>query len=375
MKQNTYCAEVSTYDRTGGNDDGFSGTYSFIRKNADSSLVIFEQKGPGVINRIWTPTASEDTLDFYIDDTLHKAFSICYKDLFSGKVYPFVSPLCNHQLGGYYSYLPIPFNKFCKIVFRGKTTQFHQIGYRLFKGNVAVKSFSLSPDEHEKAALEKIKSVWQNPEAVIKNIKGTTGSQKIITLKPGETSVVFNSGKPGRIAGFEIISQATLDTIAKNIDLKITWDDDKRPAIYCPLSDYFGYAFGKASMMGLMAGSDGKKHYSWFPMPYDKSAKIELIYRKKNNDTLLNGARLLVKVYLQNKKRDVATEGKFYASWNTQNPVATGKPYTLLDAKGKGHLAGVVLQAQGLKPGMTLFFEGDDSTVVDGETRFHGTGF
>ncbi len=49
---NTYCAEVSAYDRTGGNDDGFSGTYCFIRKNADSSLVIFEQKGPGVINRI-----------------------------------------------------------------------------------------------------------------------------------------------------------------------------------------------------------------------------------------------------------------------------------------------------------------------------------
>jgi hypothetical protein len=90
---NTYSAEVSTYDPTGGNDDGFNGTYSFVRKNADSSLVIFEQKGPGVINRIWTPTPSADTLDFYIDDTSHKAFSICYMDLFSGKVFPFVAPL------------------------------------------------------------------------------------------------------------------------------------------------------------------------------------------------------------------------------------------------------------------------------------------
>ena len=373
-EENTYCAEVSTYDPTGGNDDGFSGTYSFLRKNADSSLVIFEQKGPGVINRIWTPTPSGDTLDFYIDDTLHKAFSICYMDLFSGKVYPFVAPLCNNQLGGYYSYLPIPFNKFCKIVFRGKKTQFHQIGYRLYKSNVAIKSFSLSLNDNGNTALEKIKSVWKNPEGIIENIKSVTESQKIITLKPGETSVAFQSDKPGHIAGFEIISQATLDTIAKNIDLKIIWDDDKRPAVYCPLADYFGYAFGKSSMMGLMAGSDGKKHYSWFPMPYDKSAKIELIYRKTNNDALLNGVTLLVKVYSQNKKRDAATEGKFYAVWNTKNPVATGSPYAMLDVKGKGHLAGVVLQAQGLKPGMTLFFEGDDSTVVDGETRFHGTG-
>ena len=68
-EENTYCSEVSTYDRTGLNNDGFSGTYSFIRRNADSSLVIFEQKGPGVINRFWTPTPTNDTLDFYIDDT------------------------------------------------------------------------------------------------------------------------------------------------------------------------------------------------------------------------------------------------------------------------------------------------------------------
>ena len=33
-----------------------------------------------------------------------------------------------------------------------------------------------------------------------------------------------------------------------------------------------------------------------------------------------------------------------------------------------------MLQAQGLKTGMTIFFEGDDSTVIDNELRFHGTG-
>ncbi|MEP6728438.1 MAG: DUF2961 domain-containing protein, partial [Bacteroidota bacterium] len=33
-----------------------------------------------------------------------------------------------------------------------------------------------------------------------------------------------------------------------------------------------------------------------------------------------------------------------------------------------------VLQAQGRNPGMTYFFEGDDSTVVDGTMRMHGTG-
>ena len=75
---NTIVAQTSTYDTTGGNNDGFSGTYSFIRKDKDSNLVIFDIKGAGVINRIWTPTPTSDTLDFYIDDTLHAAFSIKY---------------------------------------------------------------------------------------------------------------------------------------------------------------------------------------------------------------------------------------------------------------------------------------------------------
>ena len=42
--------------------------------------------------------------------------------------------------------------------------------------------------------------------------------------------------------------------------------------------------------------------------------------------------------------------------------------------KGKGHYVGTIHQAQGLRPGMTLFFEGDDSTYVDNKMRLHGTG-
>lgn len=47
--------QESSYDPTGGNDDGFSGKYSFIRKEKDN-LVLAEFEGPGVVNRIWTPT-------------------------------------------------------------------------------------------------------------------------------------------------------------------------------------------------------------------------------------------------------------------------------------------------------------------------------
>src|SRR5262245_8219095 len=57
---------ISSYDRTGGNDDGFSGRYSFVRKEGDG-LVIADLKGPGVIHRIWTPTPTDDPMEFYFD--------------------------------------------------------------------------------------------------------------------------------------------------------------------------------------------------------------------------------------------------------------------------------------------------------------------
>ena len=112
---NTIVAQTSTYDTTGGNNDGFSGTYSFIRKDKDSNLVIFDMKGAGVINRIWTPTPTNDTLDFYIDDTVHAAFSIKYTDLFSNKVYPFIHPLCGNELGVITAICPFLFKNIVKL--------------------------------------------------------------------------------------------------------------------------------------------------------------------------------------------------------------------------------------------------------------------
>ncbi|MCW3117660.1 MAG: hypothetical protein JWM28_1742 [Chitinophagaceae bacterium] len=375
---NTYSAETSTYDRTGLNNDGFAGTYSFIRRNADSSLVLFDVKGSGVINRIWTPTPSDDSLDFYIDDGLKPSFTLCYRDLFSGKVYPFVAPLCANQLGGYYCYLPIPFSTSCKIIFRGKTTRFHQIGYRLYPASTAITKFKLPLVKEEQDALAKIKSVWSGFSLSVKELNPDhlkiSSVNKKVTLVAGQKITVFETKQAGRIIGFDLSSSVDLEKTAKDIDLKITWDDEGTPAVYCPLADYFGYAFGKPSMKSLLAGSDGGKNYSYFPMPFDKSARIELLYRKAAGETEKAVVRVECNIFFSSQRRDIAREGKFYANWHRDNPVPFNYPYAMLDITGKGHFVGTVLQAQGLRTGMTTFFEGDDSTVVDGELRMHGTG-
>src|SRR5438270_12792313 len=44
--------EFSSYDRTGGNDDGFNGTYSCLSVASDG-CVIAQSSGPGEIDSIW----------------------------------------------------------------------------------------------------------------------------------------------------------------------------------------------------------------------------------------------------------------------------------------------------------------------------------
>ena len=370
--QDVYSSQTSSYDTTWKNDDGFNGRYSFLKRNADSSLLIFNVKGSGVINRIWTPTPTEDTLDFYIDGD-RPTFSVKFSDLFSGRQFPFVSPLCGNQLGGFYCYVPITFQRSCRIVFRGKKIQFHQIQYRLYPEGTSVKPFSLQLSQSEQEALQKINTLWTHKQKSIRDFY--TGeileSENQVVLNPGEAKVIFQTKAPGRILGIELSPATAFKGTYKNVDLRITWDNEKSPAVFCPVADFFGFAFGNLSMQSLLLGTHDEKNYCFFPMPFDDAAKIELIRRSSSPNR--DPVDVKVKVWYSSKARLQGQEGKFYTHWEVNKP-EKGKHHIFLDLKGRGHYVGTVLQSQGLKAGMTLFFEGDDSTAIDGHFRMHGTG-
>lgn len=367
--------QESSYDRTGNNDDGFSGKYSYIGKEGNK-LILADLKGPGVINRIWTPTPTTDTIQFYIDGEDTPRISVPFIDLFSGKVFPFIRPVCGNEIGGYYCYIPIQYSKSCKIMYVGERIQFHQIQYRTYPKETKVKSFSMDWSDLEKLALFKACGYWSDQPEPLRTAadleQNVQTEAKQFFISPGESIPFFESNTGGRIVGVEISCGDALNGANKDILLQASWDDDKELAINSPAADFFGYAYGKPAMQSLLAGYSQGVNYCYLPMPYEKKGEMRLVYKDREGAPLPK-IEINTKVYYTTDAK-TDNEGRLYTVWRREINPKDFEPYLMSQIEDRGHHVGIIHLAQGLKPGMTLFFEGDDSITVDGKMRVHGTG-
>jgi len=364
--------QISSYDPTGGNEDGFAGKYSYIRKEG-GKLVLADLTGPGVINRIWTPTPTRDTLEFYFDGEKKPRLRICFDDLFSGKVAPFVRPLCANEAGGFYCYFPFTYKKSCKILFTGELIQFHQIQYRNLEG-YNVETYTPELSSEEQALVEDICQKWSDINPTVDNYAtGYKVEERTLTLKPGEELPFFEASEGGRIVGFDIEAGAAFEGKYRDIILTAKWDGETDYAINAPVADFFGYGYGKPAMRNILIGSALGRNYCYLPAPYATSACLALKYATREN-VKQAPVQITTKVYYSSEALQTGREGKLYTNWRREPQCQEGKHFTFLSHKGKGHYVGTVHLAQGLVPKMTEFFEGDDSTYVDGAMRLHGTG-
>lgn len=373
LKDSVKVGSISSYDRSGGNDDGFSGKNSFVRKEKDG-LVLADLTGPGVIYRIWTPTPSDDVMEFYFDGETAPRISVKFRELFMGKHPVFECPLVGHGAGGFYSYVPLPFEKSCKVFIRAEKMQFYQINYAIYPEGKGIKTFVVNPDAGEKKNIEKAKTLFYMagkdirsyvvPEGISPEIMKTK-----VTLEPGKKASLFELNKPGRIVGIRITPADAIAGKKRDIVLRAYWDGEKEPSIVCPAGDFFGYAWGEPSAKSLLIGSADGVDYCYFPMPFDKSARMELLNESADGKDITVEAEVLFSANPRQKN-----EGKFYSVWHRENPTTKGNPFTFLDTEGHGHLVGLTQQSQGMESGNTYFFEGDDQTTIDGELAIHGTG-
>lgn len=338
----------SSYDRSGKNDDGFSGKHSYLRKEGNG-LVIAELKGPGAITRIWTPTPIDAPIEFFIDGAARPQIAMPFDQLFSGTERPFTGPLVGRGVGGFWSYVPIAFQRSLKVIVRAPKLQFYQINYALFPSGTDVGG------------------AWASKVVPI----DTSAAQRLsaeLLLAPGQPATVYETARPGRILSLRLGPSSAFAGDMRDIDVRMSWDG--RPAaIEMPASEFFAYSFGQPAVRSLIAGTDGETNYFNAPMPFSRGAKIELISRRTVGPPL----RISSEVIVSGESRET-DEGYLHAMWVRQVHVPRGVPFRMADISGRGKVVGFVLQAQGWQPGNTGFFEGDDVVEIDGDLAVHGTG-
>ena len=382
------CKQWSSYDRRSRYDEK-TGKYvywhangdgnGFIRKEGDA-LVLAEMDGPGCIWRIWSAMPKDGRLKITLDGATQPAVDLPFKSYFDGTTKPFVhKSLCYTSARGQNCYVPIPFAKSCKIVAEKGWGRYFHFTYSLFPPGTEVESFRLPLSTEAAAALAAADTylgarMGKDPAGARRGEKTETFR---VAVKPGKAHTVVELAGPRAITALRAKAAFAdrddeMDAL-RELVLRITWDADAAPAVWCPLGDFFGTAPGVNPYQSLPMGMTDDGFYSLWYMPFARSAKVELV----NDGTKARDVEL--RLTHAPLSRPAEALGRFHAKWHRDAFLPKGKDrypdWTLLTTTGRGRLVGVMLHVWNPKGGQYppagegrwWWGEGDEKFFVDGE--------
>jgi hypothetical protein len=152
--------------------------------------------------------------------------------------------------------------------------------------------------------------------------------------------VIANLKGPGMIT---MIHFALPQTMKLNRDtvLRIYWDDEKNPSVEAPLVDFFCDPNGALERVENVLINKKRGWNCYFPMPFAKSARIELEYQNPRypcGPGYMNPCYSYV-MYRPLKKLP-KNAGLFHACWRQETLLLGKREYEALSAKGKGQFIG-----------------------------------
>jgi len=403
LEEGVTCKQFSSYDPRSRYDEktdqylewdanGDSGHY--LRIEGDEA-VMAEMNGPGCIYRIWSANPQGE-IRFYLDGAKQPTFAFVFADLFAGDIYPFVPPLVwqrvepkKNEARASHSYIPIPYAKSCKVTVFPQKKMYYHIGYQTFPAGTKVETFRLPLNEKEKATLEHVREVLRNAfDAKTMNTKAgqaettkSIGTNDATPPDPLEPSGFFHrlgrarpeSGKvliqPGRqtviadVKGPAMVSEFLARLVCEDpqafrtVMLRVHWDGEERPSIEAPLSEFFGSSFGPAIYHSLPMGKTSTWFYSYWRMPFHKSARFVVINESDKP------AEVHYRLRWQ-KMRLPENTAYFHARWR-RDPMSKDFDYPFLECTGRGRFVGAAQFIHNIVGGW--WGEGDEKVYVDGE--------
>lgn len=201
--------------------------------------------------------------------------------------------------------------------------------------------------------------------------KGT----KTIFVKPGENKTIFNHSGCGIVTRLWMTmpgwfhrywdEKATTDpTVLRLSIIKIYYDGETEPSVLAPVGDFFGvghceYRHYTARLLGMSRGG----FYSFFPMPFHKSFRLE-IENMHSQETI----ELFFNVQYKTLQSLPGNAGLFHCAFNSA-ACGPADPLLVADIRGEGHFAGCAVSIQGAAPNVMSYLEAPEHIWIDDENE------
>lgn len=379
IHENEPSGMFSSWDRSGGNDDGFKGTYSKLRLENGNS-VLAEMEGAGCITRFWMPHTKHFKPDgktieqglfvgktvhlkIYLDGAEEPQIDLEINKLFSGEVEGFPQPLVGSGHGGFFCYVPIYYTKGCKVVMDGDHMTFYQLNYTELHPAKAPRTSGIFRASNQTLINSMEHSGIKNASPTSKKLSWTHQAQ------PGVKIVQNLPTGSHRIDSLNFQS-ANREALLKG-RFKCYWDDAALPAIDLPLAHFLAQTPMTEDYESALVGVNASGFYNYMPMPYRKAARLELEFPEPVNFKLHAIITPLS-----------ATDnlGYLHTHYAEYLPVKRGQFIEVLKTEGTGHYIGTFIDTRRDElydmgyDHLIRWLEGDEIITVDGEMTMHGTG-
>jgi hypothetical protein len=211
--------QFSSFDRTGGNDDGFGGAYSCLRTVTDG-CVIAEHAGPGEVDAIWFTRDGGDvraTGNITISLDGHDVVHAPLQDLVDGKVgAPFAHPLvanADQSSGGVYVEVPMPFRTSMRITTEHNPVFYH-VTYRTFADADGVKTFD--PSDRATDVIGTLQAAGTKDPKV--PLPGARTRKTPLHLAPGASARLASATGPGELSAVRLTLPQAEQVTPNNVE-------------------------------------------------------------------------------------------------------------------------------------------------------------
>ncbi|MCG8554481.1 MAG: DUF2961 domain-containing protein, partial [Proteobacteria bacterium] len=361
-------------------DQDFSGAV----RTEGGERVLMEHRGPGAIVKMWSTYYYQSfgsrrgpIVRIYLDDNPTPVIEeylieLLTRNEWSPADYGPVPPKQNSfdvpgVLAGFTAragnlYMPIPYQRSCKVTVVDTRNWFNIINYVEFPPGTVVETYTPQGYQQALATMQAISSQLANPTDFV----GGIPHNQTVTLNPGQSLPIPLPPGSNAVRHLEVKLADTSRQRLRSTILKGTFDGEQ--TIWTPLGDYFcsGNEVNAFKTWEREMRPDGTMITRWV-MPYQYAG--EIAFENLGPDPVTLDVKLQTAPWFWD-----ADSMHFHAHWWTTEPVP-GKPFSdwnFVHVDGKGVYVADVWTV--LSANREWWGEGDEKIYVDEAYDQNGTG-